>query len=216
MEEYCTNCGAQIKINAKFCPECGKKIETDTSNCCPECGNEIDEDEEFCSKCGKSLKPKTASVKKEHKIIIVALSIVIIALAGLLLSGAYTSNDIPLGNKDFGGVTMLVPVGSDFVESSSLPDYGVGGFVIYKNTGEYSHDVYTLSFSTTIGKGAPSSFTLDRQDGDITIYRANNGDDGIYMTREVGGIDVNLIGGNEEVMKKMLNSVDISSTYRIN
>ena len=72
-----------------------------------------------------------------------------------------------------------------------------------------------ITFSTTIGKGAPSSFTLDRQDGDITIYRATNGEDGLYMIREVGGIKVDIIGGNEEVMKKMLNSVEISSTYSI-
>lgn len=215
MEEYCTNCGAKITANSKFCPECGKKMETKTNNRCPKCGNEIEADEEFCSKCGEGLKPKTASIKKEHKIIIVALGIVIIVLAGLLLSGAFTNNDIPLGNKDFGGITMLVPVGSNFVESNSLPDYGVGGFVMYKNTGKYSHDAFTITFSTTIGKGAPSSFILDRQDGDISIYKDANGEDGLYMIREVGGMKVDIIGGNEEVMKKMLNSVEISSTYSI-
>lgn len=215
MEEYCKNCGAQITDGAKFCPECGEKIETKTNNCCPKCGNEIESDEEFCSKCGENLKPKTASIKKEHKIIIIALGIVIIALVGVLLSGASTSHDIPLGNKDFGGITMLVPVGSNFVESNSLPDYGAGGFVMYKNTGKYSHDAFTITFSTTIGKGAPSSFTLDRQDGDISIYRDVNGEDGLYMIREVGGMKVDMIGGNEEVMKEMLNSVEISSTYSI-
>lgn len=215
MEEYCSNCGAQITNNAKFCPECGEKIETKTNNLCPKCGNEIEADEEFCSKCGEGLKPKTASITKEHKIIIVALSIVVIALVGLLLSGAFTSHDIPLGNKDFGGITMLVPVGSDFVESDSLPDYGVGGFIMYKNTGEYSHDAFSITFSTTIGKSAPSPFILDRQDGDISIYRTSTGEDGIYMIREVGGIKVDMLGGNEEVMKKMLNSVEIDTTYSI-
>ena len=215
MEEYCTNCGEKITDNAKFCPECGEKIETKTNKCCPKCGNEIEADEEFCSKCGEGLKPKTASIKKEHKIIIAALSIVIIVLAGLLLSGAFTSHDVPLGNKDFGGITMLVPVGSNFVESDTLPDYGFGGFIMYKNTGEYSHDAFSITFSTTMGKGAPSSFTLDRQEGDITIYRDANGEDGLYMIREVGGMNGDMIGGNEEVMKKMLNSVEIDSTYSI-
>ena len=215
MDEYCTNCGTKIKNKAKFCPECGESLENDTDLFCPECRSEIDADEEFCSKCGKRLKPKTASLKKEHKIIIVALGIVIIALVGLLLSGALTGSDVPLGTKDFGGISMLVPVGSDFVESNSLPDYGVGGFIMYKNTGKYAHAAISITFSTTIGKGAPSSFTLDRQDGDITIYRATNGEDGLYMIREVGGIKVDIIGGNEEVMKKMLNSVEISSTYSI-
>ena len=29
MERYCENCGHELKIGAKFCPKCGKKIELD-------------------------------------------------------------------------------------------------------------------------------------------------------------------------------------------
>ena len=63
----CTKCGAIIPKNAKFCFECGEKIEPlseNTTVCpacgktvvrgkfCPECGNKL---VNICSACGKEL-----------------------------------------------------------------------------------------------------------------------------------------------------------------
>lgn len=51
MENYCKNCGAHIKDNARFCQECGKEVEN-VQNLCPNCGEELDENAIFCAECG--------------------------------------------------------------------------------------------------------------------------------------------------------------------
>lgn len=50
----CPNCGAEVKKNAKFCPECGEKLVKDEKTC--ECGQKISSKEKFCPNCGKEVK----------------------------------------------------------------------------------------------------------------------------------------------------------------
>lgn len=44
-------CGAKVKEKAKFCPECGKKMQ----NTCPKCGAVTKKNAKFCSECGEKL-----------------------------------------------------------------------------------------------------------------------------------------------------------------
>lgn len=48
----CSNCGANIKKNAKFCPDCGAKQGLN----CPNCGHEVKKTSKFCPECGTKLK----------------------------------------------------------------------------------------------------------------------------------------------------------------
>lgn len=50
----CSNCGAQISANAKFCQECGQKVAKKAF--CTECGQEISATSKFCPNCGAKLK----------------------------------------------------------------------------------------------------------------------------------------------------------------
>ncbi len=50
----CTKCNADVKSNAKFCPECGERL--DSKKFCPDCGAEIKGAAKFCPECGKKLK----------------------------------------------------------------------------------------------------------------------------------------------------------------
>ncbi len=52
----CPNCGKQMPANAKFCLECGSKIETLSENetICPVCGKKTPKGK-FCMECGSSL-----------------------------------------------------------------------------------------------------------------------------------------------------------------
>ncbi|WP_294155394.1 zinc ribbon domain-containing protein [uncultured Selenomonas sp.] len=51
----CTNCGATLMPNAKFCSECGAPVpkpEPVRPTHCPICGTELAERAKFCSECG--------------------------------------------------------------------------------------------------------------------------------------------------------------------
>lgn len=47
----CSNCGAQITDNSRFCSECGKEITQ--ANVCPHCGASMNDGDVFCQNCGK-------------------------------------------------------------------------------------------------------------------------------------------------------------------
>ncbi|MBR1688553.1 MAG: zinc ribbon domain-containing protein [Prevotella sp.] len=46
----CLNCNAEISDNAKFCPECGSKVERVSH--CSQCGTELASGAKFCPECG--------------------------------------------------------------------------------------------------------------------------------------------------------------------
>ncbi len=52
-KEKCPSCGTAVKEGAKFCPECGKPMQS----LCPACGKPVKEGAKFCSECGESLQP---------------------------------------------------------------------------------------------------------------------------------------------------------------
>lgn len=53
----CPNCHANINEGAKFCPECGTKIEVvkPKAKFCSECGAKVVDGMKFCSECGNKL-----------------------------------------------------------------------------------------------------------------------------------------------------------------
>lgn len=52
-KKFCTGCGHPLTPQAKFCPECGRKVESDT---CPNCGKPRTPGANFCSECGFDLR----------------------------------------------------------------------------------------------------------------------------------------------------------------
>jgi membrane protease subunit (stomatin/prohibitin family) len=46
----CPNCNAPLAANAKFCPECGAKIQAEKH--CTECGAKLAPEAKFCAECG--------------------------------------------------------------------------------------------------------------------------------------------------------------------
>lgn len=51
--EKCLKCGTEVAPNAKFCGECGAKIER--KKYCLECGTEVKPEQKFCTECGTRL-----------------------------------------------------------------------------------------------------------------------------------------------------------------
>ncbi len=51
---FCKHCGAKLDEDAKFCPSCGKPVETGTKNVikCEDCGREFPSSNDVCPYCG--------------------------------------------------------------------------------------------------------------------------------------------------------------------
>ena len=49
---YCSECGAALAANAKFCPECGKRVLA----VCPKCGAKLPATGKFCPECGEKIR----------------------------------------------------------------------------------------------------------------------------------------------------------------
>lgn len=53
----CKNCNAEFADDAKFCPQCGARVDGKTE--CRFCGREIEENAVFCMYCGRRLDGKS-------------------------------------------------------------------------------------------------------------------------------------------------------------
>ena len=65
----CQNCNAEISDSAKFCPECGSKIERVSH--CIQCGTELSNGAKFCPECGtpvKASESRSAQPKQEDDV----------------------------------------------------------------------------------------------------------------------------------------------------
>lgn len=53
----CSNCGAPLEENARFCGNCGAVVTNHDNNrsVCPNCGAEVNAGEQFCGRCGTRL-----------------------------------------------------------------------------------------------------------------------------------------------------------------
>ena len=118
MAKFCTNCGAKLEGDFEFCTECGSNL-----------ANPVRE----------SFREKA---KNDRKVIVAAIAVIAVVFIGALIVMVGTGDsDIPLVEEDFEVVSMLVPEGSYFVETNSLPSYGgLGGYVSLENAGDYYAD----------------------------------------------------------------------------
>ena len=185
---------------------------------CPKCGCNNNNDAKFCRECGAKLETNnsTSTTTNKNNLIVVILIVVIAILAiGVLFASGVFKSEVPLETMDFEVFKMDVPECSEFVETSSIPNYGFGGFVALKNNGDYSDEVGVLMVSTIQGSSHPSEVSLDRTEGDIKVFKDNQGHDAYYIVREIDGFEFVLIGNDDQTMIKMLNSVKITDVDKL-
>ena len=62
-KKECPECGAEVRLKAKFCPECGHEFVAPNKKQCINCGAEINAKAKFCPECGKSQETKRVCKK---------------------------------------------------------------------------------------------------------------------------------------------------------
>lgn len=111
----CKKCGQEIPSGAKFCTNCGEKIE-DTSEfkICPKCGEEYRKDAKFCTNCGANfdnienkITTPTDNPANKKLLTFVALGVAALLLIFILFK---------LGSCIFGGGKLTESKAEDIVE----------------------------------------------------------------------------------------------------
>lgn len=111
----CKKCGQEIPAGAKFCTNCGEKIE-DTSEfkICPKCGEECRKDAKFCTNCGANfdnienkITTPTDNPANKKLLTFVALGVAALLLIFILFK---------LGSCIFGGGKLTESKAEDIVE----------------------------------------------------------------------------------------------------
>jgi hypothetical protein len=114
MAKYCENCGAKLEETANFCASCGEKVKIEpekqeTGNedaafvYCPNCGKQVSKEFEFCTECGRTVKvnQKNSGLKDKKRFpkkMQMKASIVVIALLCATGIGFFAVNT--MGKQD--------------------------------------------------------------------------------------------------------------------
>ena len=181
---------------------------------CPKCGADNNDGAKFCKSCGEQLltdKIITHEKKSDNKkLIIAAIAIVVIVLAGITLyaTGAF---GVPLENKDFEYFKMDVPAGSDFQIVTGAAKDNEHMALGYDNEGEHADVATKIAF----GKGIDEAFkgiTPDEESDNMKIYkRAEGGDYNGLLYEADDGFQLIIMGNDTNTMKKMAQSLRIGN-----
>ena len=130
----------------------------------------------------------------------------------MIFAGGFLKGHVPLETKDFSKFEIDLPVGSDFVETDSLQNYGYGGYVKMENSGKYSKEVSAFLVSNVKGSSHPSQVSLERTEGDIKVFKDNEGGDLYFIERTVGDYTFSFIGKDDQTIIKILESIKVTGS----
>lgn len=178
---------------------------------CPKCGSKNSDDAKFCKKCGQSLKGTPKIQKHEtpsgsnRTIIIAAIAVAIIVLAGIGVYASGILGGVPLENRDFDYFSIDVPKESDFEldNAAYLDDKHM--VVMYKNSGKYSSEAEQIAVGVGL-EDVLKNYVADESDGDIQVYKNRSGDSGYGVYAKNGKAELFVVGSDVSVLKNMAKS----------
>lgn len=164
-------------------------------------------------------------------LIIAAVAIVAVIIAGVALSGNHSPEpveqvgdtvkaapnnvsayEIPLRMQNFTNFDILAPEGSDFIQIGNLSDTDKG-MKTYQNIGNHSGEVYSLTIDKNMTDSLiPSNVDLVK-DNDTKVYSTKNaGQKVYYAVKTVNDTDIIVSGHNLQIIEKMLNNTTVKDT----
>ena len=186
---------------------------------CPKCNNYNNDNAKFCRKCGTPLTTEAGTVSErsffeDNKKVIISVIIIAIVIAVISAYFLFFNNNVSLQNQNFGAFSMSVPVGSNFVEDSSVDLGNFSSFKSYKNNGDYSKEAYFFSISS-FHSSLPATFTLNEQNGGLEIYSDKDNNE-FFVVKHIDNYYFAIMGNNLGVLKDMANSIYITGNISNN
>lgn len=162
----CSNCGAPLKENQLFCPECGSSTNKDVKKKCKYCGADIAPGHTFCASCGNKVADKSdlnkmlkkIDVKKYGKIAVVAIVVVAILVGGIFVAKKLLKKDF---NDRYGDLASYAwcKIGSDgsYIKIDTNPfdvdedDMGTKEYTYLKEASSHLEEILSdLGFSSAV------------------------------------------------------------------
>ncbi len=174
---------------------------------CDNCGAENSDSDSFCRQCGKKLEQPQ---KKNYKIIIGLLGIIIVLLIiiAVFTSGIMTLQDKPVELKsyDFEYLTMDVPKGSEFEEYSSVGKGTTYWAIGYSNSNDEIHELIMVWISNY--ENSPTYGFIEKE-GNLEIFKGpyNNS---YTIQKHIDGYYIQVSGMNGlDILKEIANSIEV-------
>ena len=216
MEEICKNCGNPLQKGAKFCPDCGTKVEDVPSELknkidfCPNCGQPVDHEEGFCQNCGTNLisQQPTEHVSFLEKYKIPIIIIAILAIIGILIIGTLSltqTGPVDVGTKTVSVGAHEFEIPGDCIVDPSTIDVDYNGYSAifsqgYSNSyGELIHiSVMTIPYNVDGESVAASQGGIHKNMMGVDGYYSE--DEGIYTFAFVDGIYLNVVSVSSQYL----------------
>lgn len=162
-ETACPKCGSKIKPNTSFCTSCGvplnnKKAEPPQKRYCPICHNEIFNNQQFCTKCGYKINnqpypvvPQTKKKSKKKIIIpiVIALSVILLAVVGIIVYNTFLVSNVELSDH-----TLNIEIDSSYQLSCTVtPETALNKSVKWTSTDTNVATVDDEGNVTAVNKG---------------------------------------------------------------
>lgn len=181
---------------------------------CHKCNSENSDTAKFCHKCGAELgastEPKKSFLEGKGLIILViaVVAILAVAVAGYAV---FIGSQPNLQTKDFGGFSISVPEGSDFVLKTNITNIPGKLYVGYVNAGKWNTEAYSISISES--KTVPTSTGEQvESSGNQKIFANKTSSGTIYtLYEDKGSCAIMLIGSNLNLLKEMSKTFQLKS-----
>lgn len=158
---YCKNCGTEINNNAKFCPECGNKINLELNNNLAD-NSRVEESSQIQNSVIKTIEP-IHNGKRRKVIIAVSIVLILAILIGVCIIVA------PITDHDDRILESSVEYyNTDDGSLSSSYNY----YYEYDNNGR--RNKITLESSTTVESSSGSSVVIEQEEASIVYTEMND------------------------------------------
>jgi len=172
--QRCTNCGATLPENTKFCVTCGKAVMPAPPVFCTGCGAPIARNAAFCDRCGKAQTIRQSIAPPSKKPTLWLIIVIAAAALALLCVGAYflffsgnqaavqTAVELPEVTAETVTEQTVKPTAVDYAATRNASDL-IGVWEGYLEYMELSGDWEDFDYPVSVGYSQPIQLQITEE-----------------------------------------------------